>query len=65
MQRIVLDFDLVYDGNADIQVSILGTASGLKYYSFLCSLFIIFVYHLNCNTERLHLFLKSTCYTIR
>ena len=27
MQRIVLDFDLVYDGNADIQVSILGTAS--------------------------------------
>jgi len=30
MQRIVLDFDLVYDGNADIQVSILGTASGLR-----------------------------------
>jgi len=30
MNRIVLDFDMIYDGNADIQVAILGTASGLK-----------------------------------
>ena len=34
MERIILDFDLVYDGNADIQVAILGAGSGLRY-SFL------------------------------
>jgi len=30
LERIIVDFDLVYDGNADIQVSILGTSSGVR-----------------------------------
>ena len=29
--RITLDFDLVYLGDGDIQVSILGTSSGIRY----------------------------------